>query len=86
MDLSQDPQQTQRQTINAGYVNDTLIEFKHHFIKQQFSASPFRDPVYGRKVQYTDIIDIPTFTKKKFTYFNKYIENFYTIPEQSIVQ
>ena len=48
-----------------GYVKETLIEFKHHFIKQQFSASPFRDPVYGKKVQYADVIDIPTFTKKK---------------------
>ena len=47
-----------------GYVKEALIEFNHHFIKQQFSASPFRDPVYGRKVQYADVIDMPTFTKK----------------------
>ena len=69
-----------------GYVKEALIKFKHQFIKQQFSASPFFDPVYGRKVQYADVIDIPTFTKKKITYFNKYEENFYTVPEQSILQ
>ena len=48
-----------------GYVKETLIKFNHHFVKQQFLASPFCDPVYGRKVQYADVIDIPTFTKKK---------------------
>ena len=36
------------------YVKKALIKFKHHFIKQQFSASPFQDPIYGRKVQYID--------------------------------
>ena len=48
----------------SGYVKEALIEFKHHFIKQQFSTSPFRDPIYGRKVQYADVIEIPTFIKK----------------------
>ena len=24
-----------------GYVREALIEFKHHFVKQQFSVSPF---------------------------------------------
>ena len=47
-----------------GYVKEALIEFKHNFIKQQFSASLFRDPIYGSKVQYADVIEIPTFTKK----------------------
>ena len=47
-----------------GYVNVALIKFKHHFIKQQFSASSFRNPIYGRKVQYADVIEIPTFIKK----------------------
>ena len=68
-----------------GYVKEALIEFKHHFIQQQFSASPFRDPVYGRKVQYADVIDIPTFTKKqihllqricgKFLYYARAIDS-----------
>ena len=48
-----------------GYMKEALIEFKHHFVKQQFSPSPFRDPIYGRKVQYTDVIEIPTFTKRQ---------------------
>ena len=48
-----------------GYVKEALIEFKHHFIKQLFSASPFRDPVYGIKIQYTDAIEMPIFTKKQ---------------------
>ena len=69
-----------------GYVKEVLIEFKHDFIKQQFLASSFRDPVYGRKVQYTDVIEIPTFTKKKFSYYNEYVVNFYTMPKQSIVK
>ena len=46
-----------------GYVKEALIEFKHHFVKEQFSASSFRDQIYGRKVQYADVIEIPTFTK-----------------------
>ena len=68
-----------------GYVRDALIEFKHNFVKQQFSASPFRDPIYGRKVQYADVIDIPTFTKKqihllqricgKFLYYARAIDS-----------
>lgn len=45
-----------------GYVKKALIKFKHHFIKQEFAASPYKDPIYGRKVQYKEIIDIPTFT------------------------
>ena len=63
-----------------GYVKEALIEFK-----QRFSASPFRDPVYGRKVQYADVIDIPTFTKKqihllqricgKFLYYARAIDS-----------
>ena len=48
-----------------GYVIEALIEFKHHFSKQQFSASPFRDPIYGRTLQYADTIKIPTFTQKQ---------------------
>ena len=48
----------------SGYVKEALIEFKYHFIKQQFLASPFRDPIYGSKVQYVDVIGIPTFTQK----------------------
>ena len=34
----------------SGYVKEALIEFKHHFVKQQFSASLFQDPIYGSKV------------------------------------
>ena len=71
-----------------GYVKEALMKFKHHFIKQQFSASPFLDPVYGRKMQYADVIEILTFTKKQihplFEY-NKYVANFYTMLEQLIV-
>ena len=48
-----------------GYVKEALIKFKHHFIKQHLSALPFPNPIYGRKVQYADVIEIPTFTKKK---------------------
>ena len=44
------------------YVNEALIKFKHHLIKQQFLATQFCGPVYGRKVQYADVIEIPTFT------------------------
>ena len=40
-----------------GYVKEALIEFNHHFIKQPFSLLSFRDTVYGRKVQYVDVID-----------------------------
>ena len=48
-----------------GYVKEALIEFKRHFVKQQFSASPFQEPVYGSKVQYADIIEIPIIIKKQ---------------------
>ena len=48
-----------------GYVKDALIKCKHNFVKQQFSASPYHDPIYGQKVQYADVINIPTFTKKQ---------------------
>ena len=68
-----------------GYVKEASIEFKHHFIKQQFLASSFQDPIYGSKVQHTDIIEIPTFTKKqinllqrlcvKFLYYARAIDS-----------
>ena len=48
-----------------GYVKEALIEFKHHFIKQQLLALPFKDSIYGSKVQYADAIEMPTFTKKQ---------------------
>ena len=48
-----------------GYVKEVLINFKYHFIKQQFSASPFQDLIYGSKVQYADVIELPTSTKKQ---------------------
>ena len=49
-----------------GYVKVLLIEFNHEYIKQQFKASPYKEPTYGTKVQYVEFIDIPTFTKKQF--------------------
>ena len=55
----------------SGYVKEALIEFKHHFIKQQLLASPFGDPIYGRKVQYTDVSEMPTFTKKQIHLYYK---------------
>ena len=51
--------------LMSGYVKEALIEFKHHFVKQQFLASPFQDPIYERKVQYVEVIEMPTFTKKQ---------------------
>ena len=69
-----------------GYVKKAFIEFKHHFIKQQFSASPFFDPVNGTKVQYVDVIEMAIFTMYKSTYYNKYVANFYTMLEKLIAQ
>lgn len=46
-----------------GYVKEAFIKFKYHFINQQFSASLFRDPTYGSKVQHTDVIETQLFTK-----------------------
>ena len=52
---------------------------------QQFAASPYKDPIYGRKVQYTEIIDISVFTKQqinllqricvKFLYYARAIDS-----------
>ena len=59
MDLPQDYKIHSKHNVRLsmpGYVKRALIEFKHNFVKQQFSASPFCDPVYGRKVlQYADV-------------------------------
>ena len=46
-----------------GYVKEALVKFNHDSIKQQFAASPYKEPIYGRKVQYADIIEISTFKK-----------------------
>ena len=85
MKLPQNSQRKKRQTINARICKKALIKFKHHFIKQQFSASPFRDPIYGRKLQYVDVIEITIFTKKqihllqgiygKFLYYARVIDS-----------
>lgn len=44
------------------YIKQALINFKNHFIKQQLTASPYKDPIYGCKGQYAGIINILTFT------------------------
>ena len=69
-----------------GYVKEALIEFKHHFIKQQLSTSPFQDPIYGQKVQYIEIIDIQRSQKIKSIYYKEYVENSYTMFKLSVVQ
>ena len=39
------------------------IKLYHEIIKQQFAVSPYEEPIYGRKEQYTEIAYIPAFTK-----------------------
>ena len=48
-----------------GYVKEALIEFNHESTTQHFFALPYREPVYGRRVRYVDMIDVPTFTKQQ---------------------
>ena len=47
-----------------GYVKEALQEF-HHEKRTQFAASPYKEPIYGKKVQLANIIELPTFTKKQ---------------------
>ena len=69
-----------------GYVKEALIEFKHHFVKQQFLASPFRDSIYGRKSNTQTSLKYQHSQRNKSIYYNNYVENFYTMPKQLIVQ
>ena len=69
-----------------GYVKEALIEFKHHFIKQQFSASPYKDPIYGRKYNMQMSLRYQHSQRNKSTYYKEYAASSYTTQEQLIVQ
>ena len=67
-----------------GYVKEALIKFQHFTTKQQFLASPYSEPTYGKKTQYVTIDNI-TFTLEqakilqkvcgKFLYYARAIDN-----------
>ena len=44
-----------------GYIKEPLIKFQHFTTKQQFSASPYSESTYGKKIQYVTINNV-TFT------------------------
>ena len=48
-----------------GYVKEALLEFQHEMTTQQFAATPYKEPIYGKKVQLANIIELLTFTKKQ---------------------
>lgn len=42
---------------------------------QQFSASPYKQPVYGQKVQYADAFISQHLQNNRSTYYNAYAES-----------
>ena len=67
-----------------GYVKEALIKFQHFTTKQQFLASSYSEPTYGKKIQYVTIDNV-TFTPEqvkilqkvrgKFLYYVRVIDN-----------
>ena len=68
-----------------GYVKEALIKFQHFVTKQQFSASPYSKPTYGKKIQYITIDNV-TFKPEQIKLLQKYVENSYIMRVLLITQ
>ena len=68
-----------------GSVKEALLKFQHEKTTEQFAASPYKEPIYGKKAQLPNVIELLTFIKKqvdllqrifgKFLYYARAIDN-----------